>query len=225
MIFGGGTARTCPACGATARACPACGGTARACPACGGAERICAACGAWAAARGGTALLAATARGTGFAAGGLAAPGACCEFAAGCFGRSRSAESGWPAGRGDAGRKRGAARSLPSGGVLESVTADYPLRSNASTMQMSPFPHRMVAHSCAPAQSNTKRILAVDCRPVRSKYGERVIWRYSAYRLNTRLALVPPKPNEFDSATLTGRLRARCGTRSIAVATDGLSRL
>ncbi len=56
------------------------------------------------------------------------------------------------------------------------------------------------------------------------------IWRngdghYAATRRKTRLALVPPKPKEFDSTTLTGRLRARCGTRSMAVATDGLSRL
>src|SRR4051812_28999034 len=38
-------------------------------------------------------------------------------------------------------------------------------------------------------------------------------------------ALVPPKPNEFDSAMLISRGRALCGTRSIAVFTDGLSRL
>src|SRR5260370_15788068 len=38
-------------------------------------------------------------------------------------------------------------------------------------------------------------------------------------------ALVPPKPNEFDSATLISRLRAIFGTRSIAVSTEGLSRL
>src|SRR5437660_10127289 len=38
-------------------------------------------------------------------------------------------------------------------------------------------------------------------------------------------ALVPPKPNEFDSATLISRLRATFGTRSIAVSTEGLSRL
>src|ERR1700730_5933001 len=38
-------------------------------------------------------------------------------------------------------------------------------------------------------------------------------------------ALVPPKPNEFDNATLISRLRGFCGTRSIAVSTDGLSRL
>src|ERR1700740_1434965 len=38
-------------------------------------------------------------------------------------------------------------------------------------------------------------------------------------------ALVPPKPKEFESATLISRLRAVCGTRSIAVCTDGLSRL
>src|SRR5262249_30215990 len=38
-------------------------------------------------------------------------------------------------------------------------------------------------------------------------------------------ALVPPKPNEFDSTVLISRLRALCGTRSIAVSTDGLSRL
>ena len=36
---------------------------------------------------------------------------------------------------------------------------------------------------------------------------------------------MPPKPNEFDSATSIFRSRALCGTRSIAVSTDGLSRL
>src|ERR1700755_972493 len=41
----------------------------------------------------------------------------------------------------------------------------------------------------------------------------------------TRDALVPPKPNEFDSATLISRRRGFCGTRSIAVSTDGFSRL
>src|SRR3984885_6059959 len=38
-------------------------------------------------------------------------------------------------------------------------------------------------------------------------------------------ALVPPNPNEFDNATLISRLRGVSGTRSIAVSTDGLSRL
>src|SRR5688572_24643443 len=38
-------------------------------------------------------------------------------------------------------------------------------------------------------------------------------------------ALVPPNPNKFDNATLIGRDLALCGTRSIAVSTDGLSRL
>src|ERR1700730_15489138 len=57
------------------------------------------------------------------------------------------------------------------------------------------------------------------------------IWRngdqphYCARRQKTREALVPPNPNDFESVTLIGRLRALCGTRSIVVATDGLSRL
>ena len=42
------------------------------------------------------------------------------------FGRSRS-PSGWPAARGGVGRKRDAARSLPSGGGPKSVTAEYPV--------------------------------------------------------------------------------------------------
>src|SRR4029079_18376766 len=46
-----------------------------------------------------------------------------------------------------------------------------------------------------------------------------------AARRKINEALVPPKPNEFDSTTLISRLRARCGTRSIGVSTDGLSRL
>src|SRR5262249_32069914 len=42
---------------------------------------------------------------------------------------------------------------------------------------------------------------------------------------NTSDALVPPKPNEFDSTVLISRFLDLCGTRSIAVSTDGLSRL
>src|SRR5260370_37220822 len=38
-------------------------------------------------------------------------------------------------------------------------------------------------------------------------------------------AVVPPKPNEVDSATLISRLRGVRGTRSIAVSIDGFSRL
>src|SRR5580704_4992832 len=64
-----------------------------------------------------------------------------------------------------------------------------------------------------------------DRRPVRSKYGGPVGCHQSARRRKTRLALVPPNPNELDSAMLIGRSRGRCGTRSIAVATEGLSRL
>jgi hypothetical protein len=36
---------------------------------------------------------------------------------------------------------------------------------------------------------------------------------------------VPPNPKEFDNATEIGRFLACCGTRSIGVSTDGLSRL
>ena len=36
---------------------------------------------------------------------------------------------------------------------------------------------------------------------------------------------MPPKPNELDRTTSTSRSRALCGTRSIGVSTDGLSRL
>src|SRR6266481_6023429 len=49
--------------------------------------------------------------------------------------------------------------------------------------------------------------------------------RQLATRCTITEALVPPKPNEFDSATLISRLRGTCGTRSIAVSTDGFSRL
>src|SRR6516164_6334666 len=47
----------------------------------------------------------------------------------------------------------------------------------------------------------------------------------SPARRNTSDAFVPPKPKEFDKTTSILRFRARCGTRSIAVSTDGLSRL
>src|SRR6201996_9852703 len=49
--------------------------------------------------------------------------------------------------------------------------------------------------------------------------------RQLATRCTITEALVPPKPNELDNATLISRLRGVRGTRSIAVATDGLSRL
>src|ERR1700738_5669160 len=49
--------------------------------------------------------------------------------------------------------------------------------------------------------------------------------RQLATRCTITEALVPQKPNEFDSATLISRLRGDCGTRSIAVSTDGFSRL
>src|ERR1700739_1450337 len=52
---------------------------------------------------------------------------------------------------------------------------------------------------------------------------------HTSHQLATRWtmtdALVPPKPNELDSATLISRLRGTCGTRSIAVCTDGFSKL
>src|SRR3979411_3207360 len=49
--------------------------------------------------------------------------------------------------------------------------------------------------------------------------------RQLATRCTITDALVPPKPNELDSAILISRLRGDCGTRSIAVSTDGFSRL
>src|SRR5688572_25076598 len=48
--------------------------------------------------------------------------------------------------------------------------------------------------------------------------------RYAAQRRRTSEALVPPKPNEFERATLISRFWALCGTRSMAVSTEGLSR-
>src|ERR1700733_7746923 len=52
-----------------------------------------------------------------------------------------------------------------------------------------------------------------------------ILPRQLATRCTITDALVPPKPNEFDNATLISRWRGFCGTRSIAVSTDGLSRL
>src|SRR5262245_37847501 len=47
----------------------------------------------------------------------------------------------------------------------------------------------------------------------------------AASRRSTSEALVPPKPNELESTVSIGRFCASCGTRSMAVATEGLSRL
>src|SRR5450432_2645404 len=48
---------------------------------------------------------------------------------------------------------------------------------------------------------------------------------YAQTRRNTRVPLVPPKPNEFDRATSTGVWRAVCGTKSRSQPSPGLSRL
>jgi|SRR5581483_1119161 len=50
-------------------------------------------------------------------------------------------------------------------------------------------------------------------------------WRYAAKRRITTEAFVPPKPNEFDSTVSIWRFCALCATRSMAVSTEGLSRL
>src|SRR5436190_21773826 len=47
----------------------------------------------------------------------------------------------------------------------------------------------------------------------------------AAMRRNTNDALVPPNPNEFDRTRSMSRLFDWCGTRSMGVSTDGLSRL
>ena len=61
---------------------------------------------------------------------------------------------------------------------------------------------------------------------VRTEYGESGDRRANcSSRRKTNDALVPPKPNEFDSTVSIFRFFERCGTRSIAVSTDGLSRL
>src|SRR5437588_2026560 len=79
---------------------------------------------------------------------------------------------------------------------------------------------RSLRRSCA---------LAGDCAQVKPEYGERVkpsrASHYASARRNTSVALVPPNPNEFDSATAISRRRALCGTRSIGVWTSGSSRL
>jgi hypothetical protein len=59
----------------------------------------------------------------------------------------------------------------------------------------------------------------VEARRARSDFIQ------AARRRTIRDALVPPNPKELDSTTLISRLRAWCGTRSIGVSTDGLSRL
>ena len=40
-----------------------------------------------------------------------------------------------------------------------------------------------------------------------------------------RVALVPPKPNEFDMTMLTGRSFALCGTKSMSQPSEGLNKL
>ena len=49
-------------------------------------------------------------------------------------------------------------------------------------------------------------------------------WASQATALNTSEALVPPNPNEFESAALIGRSRGWCGTRSMSKLSNGLSR-
>ena len=49
------------------------------------------------------------------------------------------------------------------------------------------------------------------------------VYSYVTRRITSE-AFVPPNPNEFDSTVLISRALALCGTRSMAVSTDGLSR-
>src|SRR5207244_12979783 len=59
-------------------------------------------------------------------------------------------------------------------------------------------------------------------------YVKRVTHPAAAHASNLRItkdALFPPIPNEFDRTSSMSRLFAWCGTRSIGVSTDGLSRL
>src|SRR5262245_55834663 len=62
-------------------------------------------------------------------------------------------------------------------------------------------------------------------REVRSSGRARPGGPQAAGRLNTSEALVPPKPKELESTVSMLRFLASCGTRSMAVATEGLSRL
>src|ERR1700710_111342 len=68
-------------------------------------------------------------------------------------------------------------------------------------------------------------IALLSHRRIRQNGGVVLVTRYFATRCTITEALVPPKPKEFDRATLISRLRGFCGTRSIAVSTEGLSRL
>src|SRR4051812_24643207 len=94
-----------------------------------------------------------------------------------------------------------------------------------------PFTHRS---NLNPAGSNATRQSLVwpstrahlyDYRRIRQNGGFVATTNYWTRRRTITDALVPPKPKEFDNATLTSRFFAICGTRSIAVSTDGLSRL
>src|ERR1700684_3411785 len=83
----------------------------------------------------------------------------------------------------------------------------------------------MLADSTPFAHSPRPRVFTVE-----SQASAEQVWRNGDCqpywtRRNTSDALVPPNPNEFDNATLISRFCAFCGTRSIAVATDGFSKL
>ncbi len=120
---------------------------------------------------------------------------------------------GLSAARAAAGRKVGAGRSLPSGGGLDSVTAGCPLlQAASSTLGESPAQRKaMFADSARSAQcwGGGKSTSG-------SQASEEQIWRNGdplpiAPRLrNTSDALVPPNPNELDSAILIGRFCALC---------------
>src|SRR5690606_35992443 len=91
------------------------------------------------------------------------------------------------------------------------------------------FPILVQPHgSHDPLRSSAILLVPLQFRVTRSYWK---IWRnriaasYDANRRNTREALVPPNPKEFDRIVLISRFTGLCGTRSIGVSTEGLSRL
>src|ERR1700709_2423350 len=96
-----------------------------------------------------------------------------------------------------------------------------PARRAGSSAKWAAFHSSMQPESC--------RFNRTPALGVVAEYGETVESLQWSRQFTTRCmiteALVPPKPNEFDSATLISRERGFKETRSIAVSTDGLSRL
>src|SRR5580700_1935350 len=122
---------------------------------------------------------------------------------------------------------RARSERLGGGGTCSGSSAARGLRGEMGGLSLIDQPESCRFHRGLARLSRKRPVLYAQ--PNESSPNTAKRWIRKAPQLVTRRmiteALVPPKPNELDSATLISRLRGVCGTRSIAVCTDGCSKL